>query len=470
MIDFAIGKYTLESLTSGMYTNPKVLFREYIQNAIDSIDEAVEARIIKKEDGRVVITIDKNSRSIIIEDNGYGISEDNVTRTLLDIGNSKKYEKNRRGFRGIGRLVGLSYSSKLTFETSFYGENIATEIIFNTKLLNEMLVPGKYDDDDDLISVITKVTKTYTKLVEKNLHYFKVIIEGIEENEVLNIDEVASYISQVAPVPYSPSKFPLYTGIANKYQRNSLQFEEYSIYIRDKKDYEKQLYKLNNCNYLVDKQKMIWDIIKDIEIEEIRNTQGDIIALVWFSKSNYVGTILNNDIKGLRFRKGNILIGDKSTLNYIFKEERFNGWFQGEVFVLDKLIIPNARRDNFERNENYIYLEEQLKKIGNKLSIIIREASIRRNDERKINGEINNKSNLDISYQKLGRQIKALRITDGYNTKYSILNVADNLNYSEKRSIEKVLDVLQEVCSDKDAKRISDEILKRFNINNEKVD
>ena len=38
--EIIIGKYTLESLTNGMYSNPLDLYREYIQNAVDSIDSA----------------------------------------------------------------------------------------------------------------------------------------------------------------------------------------------------------------------------------------------------------------------------------------------------------------------------------------------------------------------------------------------------------------------------------------------
>ena len=40
--EIIIGKYTLESLTNGMYSNPLDLYREYIQNAVDSIDSAQE--------------------------------------------------------------------------------------------------------------------------------------------------------------------------------------------------------------------------------------------------------------------------------------------------------------------------------------------------------------------------------------------------------------------------------------------
>ena len=43
-----VGKYTLESLTSGLYVSPLDLFREYVQNAADSIDQAVQDHIINE--------------------------------------------------------------------------------------------------------------------------------------------------------------------------------------------------------------------------------------------------------------------------------------------------------------------------------------------------------------------------------------------------------------------------------------
>ena len=34
-MEISIGKFTLESLTTGMYNEPESCFREYIQNAVD---------------------------------------------------------------------------------------------------------------------------------------------------------------------------------------------------------------------------------------------------------------------------------------------------------------------------------------------------------------------------------------------------------------------------------------------------
>ncbi len=114
-MEISIGKFTLESLTTGMYNEPETCYREYIQNAVDSIDDAVEKGIISMDECRIEIIVDEDRQSISIKDNGCGIMQNSVKRTLLDIGNSTKIHSVNRGFRGIGRLGGLSYCKKLSF-------------------------------------------------------------------------------------------------------------------------------------------------------------------------------------------------------------------------------------------------------------------------------------------------------------------------------------------------------------------
>lgn len=45
MLDVSIGKFTLESLTTGMYSDARIVFREYIQNAVDALEEAINNKI-----------------------------------------------------------------------------------------------------------------------------------------------------------------------------------------------------------------------------------------------------------------------------------------------------------------------------------------------------------------------------------------------------------------------------------------
>ena len=55
MAEPVAGKFLLEILTKGMYSNPMHVYREYIQNSTDSIDKAVEEGIIAPADGAIHI-------------------------------------------------------------------------------------------------------------------------------------------------------------------------------------------------------------------------------------------------------------------------------------------------------------------------------------------------------------------------------------------------------------------------------
>ena len=108
-----VGKYTLESLTTGMYEQPLIVYREYIQNAVDSLELAAKNRVITSLDMRIDIVIDEENRFASITDNGMGIPVASAASILLSVGASQKLHSESRGFRGIGRLGGLSYCDEL---------------------------------------------------------------------------------------------------------------------------------------------------------------------------------------------------------------------------------------------------------------------------------------------------------------------------------------------------------------------
>ena len=103
MEEIIIGKHTLESLTTGMYSDPFVIYREYIQNAADSLDEAVSAKIITDSEKQIIVEISRLDKIITIEDNGTGVLSSEVVQTLVSIGNSKKINQQSRGFQGMRR-------------------------------------------------------------------------------------------------------------------------------------------------------------------------------------------------------------------------------------------------------------------------------------------------------------------------------------------------------------------------------
>lgn len=121
-----IGKNILDNLTTGMYSDSKVIFREYIQNACDQIDLAVKEGILENNEGQVEIFIDSRKRNISVLDNATGVKSELFVEELGDIANSNKQIGKNKGFRGIGRLCGLAYCTTLKFKTSYKDEAIAS--------------------------------------------------------------------------------------------------------------------------------------------------------------------------------------------------------------------------------------------------------------------------------------------------------------------------------------------------------
>lgn len=119
-----IGKNVIENLTTAMYEHLHIVFREYIQNSADSIDKAISMGIVKANEAEITIEINEKEESIIIKDNGTGISARDFKGIMSSIADSKKDSSSNKGFRGIGRLGGISACQTLIFECSYYGNQV----------------------------------------------------------------------------------------------------------------------------------------------------------------------------------------------------------------------------------------------------------------------------------------------------------------------------------------------------------
>ena len=151
-----IGVNIVEIVTKGLYTNSLDIFREYIQNSCDAIDDAVDAGILSAGDGLITIDLEVNTRQITIEDNGAGINTRNFERTMSKIGNSDKRLETDRGFRGIGRLCGLAYCREARFSSTVKGETkLSTVIIDAEHLRQEFFSDNKHSAESVLRDVMT---------------------------------------------------------------------------------------------------------------------------------------------------------------------------------------------------------------------------------------------------------------------------------------------------------------------------
>ena len=372
-----IGKDILELLSSAMYIDPLTIYREYLQNSADSIDEGIKEGLLQNEgEGRVDIDVDQLNRTVKIKDNGVGLSKKDFETRMTAFGASKKRNTSARGFRGVGRLAGLAYCRELIFRTKSKGESEVHQISWDCQILKSILMDPDYKGElsdvvNDAISISSIETDKFTE------HFFEVELKFIvkhSKDNLLNPKIIEYYIAQIAPVPFSPS-FSYAEKIA-KYLKGHVSMANLNVYIDNNVS---PVYRLHKDQFNISEN--IQDSFRgELECFTIPNTSGDLGAVGWILHHNYLGAIPpKTGIKGFRVRSGNIQVGDDNLLDEIFTETRFNSWTVAEVHVIDNSIKPNGRRDNFDQNIHFLNFINHLSVKGREISKNCRNSSILRN-------------------------------------------------------------------------------------------
>lgn len=354
-----IGKDVIESLTLGMYEDCRFIYREYIQNSADAIDNAEKLGLINHSDGCIYVMIDPDERLISIEDNATGIPQNEVMSVLRNIARSTKKRGEDKGFRGIGRLGGLGYCSKLIFETSFFGESTKSIMTWDAELLKFII--NDRTSHEEAVEVLEKVTELTTETEDANKHYFKVILEDVTSEDLLDIKSVREYLSMVAPVDL-PAQF-IYRNIINNFKKeHKISVDTYNIFINGDqiyKPYTSAIYEEASGG-----KKKVDDII-GIEFLLSKDENDNIIYWGWYSISCLKGQMKPINIaRGIRLRKENIQIGDEEICKKFFtktEDQRFSFYYFGEIHALSKGLIPNSRRDYFGESKECSDFERRIR-------------------------------------------------------------------------------------------------------------
>lgn len=513
------GKNVIETLSEGMYDNPLFLFREYVQNSADAIDAAEKCGILKSGEGEIIININGNEREISFVDNGTGITKDNVARMLANVGDSQKDRKLNKGFRGIGRLGGLGYCRKVRFETSSKDENIKTILEWDAKLLHEILADK--DVHINASDLIRKITTIKYVPCENSSHFFSVTMIGINDNnsELLNEDEVRRYLSMVAPVPFDYVKFMFKEEISKfLLEKNLPEPQTYNLFLNGN-----QIFKGYESPLKIDGNKDIE--ILGVECHPIKS-EDRILGWYWFCITSYDGVLPQKCWQRcIRLRKSNIQIGEADCISNhskrgisLWREERSNNYFIGEVHALDDDLIPNSRRDYFNQDDACRRFEAALTEEFEGLYDLYRYASVLRNknktissanqaekefiDKEQSGGFYNNqdretekekleklksqvpaaqkaidhirkKSETNPALDKIVKKFDSVMVsTPLSNNKIDLIEnkkqgpkkgfIKDKLSRDERRVLRKVFEVIDSLLPEDNAKLIHDAILKKF--------
>jgi hypothetical protein len=364
-----VGKDVLELLSSSMYVDALSIYREYVQNSADSIEEAAALGLLgHTEKGRVDLDVNVQTRSVRIRDNGTGLKRAAFGNTLVALGASKKRGTKARGFRGVGRLAGLGYCQELVFRSRADGETEVSELRWDCRRLKAVLRDPTFGVNvEDLIKDVVRVRHLVGR--EFPERFFEVELSGIirhGNDSLVSPDQIRHYLSQVAPVPFAPT-FRFGKQIENAL-RSKVSLGNVLIYLNGS---ETPIYRPHVNEF--EARKGVVDRFEDIEFFDIRDSNDCLAATGWFLHHGYRGAIESDAfIKGLRLRSGNMQVGESRLLDELFVEPRFNSWTVGEI-------LPNGRRDHFEQNIPFMDLLNRLTPKARELSRRCRLSSLHRN-------------------------------------------------------------------------------------------
>lgn len=361
-MSLGMGIRLLETLTSALYEDPIVFFREYVQNSADAFIRH------STENGRIDIKIDEDNRVIEFLDNGYGIDYFDFKDKMRGIGISDKSTAiDQIGFRGIGRLSAMPFCKKLIFTNKVEGSSEIQVFSWNGEKYNRLLLQS---DSDDLEKAIDDITECFTKQYSGDItdHFFKVelITYSDEICDLIETDEFVDNLRKLLPVKYSDSfsaKDQIHNHYAN-FMGDSLEKFEFDVYLNGN-----QLYKPYTDDNILESDIVFWDLIFEKTSDDMPNEK---IGILWFTFNRKVSSNPPKSPRGLYVRSKNMLLGTeyaiadsvtKGNKEYVatYREltQTLNGVY-GELLIDTARLSDNARRDWFRIDASSIQLRKIL--------------------------------------------------------------------------------------------------------------
>ena len=363
-----IGKSQMRQYMGDIYEDVMVVYREYIQNACDSIEDAVDAGIIPdRKKTNIIVQIDTFNRQISIEDKGIGIASDMIGPCLVDVASSQKI--NRAGQYGIGRLNGANYCDEIRYETSAAGESVKSTLIWDVKTAREICADPNKDPTTE--EIIDRVTKKLPDEVEKpEEHYCRVTLVNVNNDDLMDQDKVISYIQQIVPVDYT-------VDFKDNVLKPSMDLSCNQGYSERFKNL--WIYKISVNDIPVEKPySSVEDVFEfgSIKCFTLKDpiTQDE-FAWGWCAMNKAVKQMNDIPMSFIRARHCNYQIGPSTLLAGSYQSTVAPSYFIGELHLTHPDLKPTSSRDGIKQNTSKTKFEICLKKFFKELSVLYNKTS-----------------------------------------------------------------------------------------------
>jgi molecular chaperone HtpG len=262
-------KKLMDLMINSIYTNKEIFLRELVSNASDAIDKLYYESLtnkdmkINKKDFQIFVSVDKDSRTLTISDNGIGMSKEELENNLGTIAKSgsqdfKNENKPKKdidiiGQFGVGfyssfmvssnvKVISKKYGSNEAYEWESSGidgytineckkDNYGTDVILTIK--DDDPEYDKYLDSYEIQSLIKKYSDyiTYPIKMEVEHEHLKEKKKDSDKDEYEKVKEIETINSLI----------PIW-----KRKKDKITDEEYNTFYSDKfMDYEKPLARIH---------------------------------------------------------------------------------------------------------------------------------------------------------------------------------------------------------------------------------
>ncbi|MCD8221067.1 MAG: ATP-binding protein [Clostridiales bacterium] len=378
--DNKVGAGILNIITESLYDNPIVVFREYVQNSMDSLLKSK----IGTEEGEIRIWSEDSD--LFFLDNGEGIKPENFKDEMIKIGASTKKRQKDIGYKGIGRLSGVPYCQKLWFLNIYDYAHMKAQIYkidseeYNrikneedsSELSFEALMDriGSYEEieniDDDI--VIYQKLQGHNDILKKSNSGFMVFLENISLvlNNTIKEKNFLDELGWLLPVDFQEDLYKYEEELFNELTQRQSDKEA----LDHKQDEETvpvrfcKIYYNNNQIFRPIQEGMLRDYVGKINFISDNDNKFKYAVGFHTFKLNKIAIDKKNPFSGIRIYIDNMLLCDENELlqsldHYGMLAHTLNGQLQSVrgigamIYITDKVnISANARRTFIEVTDN----------------------------------------------------------------------------------------------------------------------
>lgn len=337
-----IGAEIISILTKGMYPDPKDALREYVQNGVDAGAKNIKIKI--------------RSNSIIVEDDGSGMSKETI-RKAVRLGISDKNPKVDVGFRGIGIYSSFHLCDELRIYSKLNRSGSKPNLLIykfgqmrNILLEQQQLRFANKIDSSKLIDLQT-ILKKNIDIYELETKDFpdagtRVEMVGLDKNfftSLSNFDDVSEYLRETVPLKFDKENFEWSEIIEKKIKticrQHKVQFNLINLELQVNETVQIIYRPYVNETFSNTPNKPIFKEIKK---------DGHFFGVSWGCLNPSRDAIKDRDLRGFVIRKQGFSIGKRSDIQKYFGRPVFFNRYVGEFIIINQDLLPNAARTDFE--------------------------------------------------------------------------------------------------------------------------